>query len=404
MANDLHPLYPPLPTSAPAKPFLGLMPNRANQDPAGAVYEQDGYTIAIVEFDDQGVCYDRQQMLAMADALEQLRGRDPIIIVFTHGWRHDARSDDDNLKNFLLVLKQTAIDAPERPVFGIFAGWRGLSWCGPLIEYPTLWGRQEAAWRVALGSIREMFGRLRLFRNAERDAGRHPLLVMIGHSFGGLITYSAVAQSLIEAATTPAGELIPSFADLVLLVNPAFAATRYLPIYDQISGRHDFARDQPPIFVSVTAHNDWATGVMFPIATFIPTLSESARGWRQRQAMLMTMGHLHWLRTYELTAPGVTTKANRQRRFQPGVRGRAAVPATLSVSDVELVRFRGGAELQRLGGADPNNPYWVVGATPTVVDGHNGIWGEVFVEFVYDLVAAHVARQHRSAETAPQPA
>jgi hypothetical protein len=42
---------------------------------------------------------------------------------------------------------------------------------------------------------------------------------------------------------------------------------------------------------------------------------------------------------------------------------------------------------------DSHNPFWVVGATPTVVDGHNGIFGHVFVDFVFHLVASHAAQQ-----------
>jgi hypothetical protein len=157
MANDAHTAYPPLPKPARAKPLLGVAPNAASQNPTGTVYAQDGYTLAIVEFDDQGVCYDRKQMQAMADALPALSGRAPIIIVFTHGWRHDGRSDDENLTNFCLALQQTAIDAPDRPVLGVYAAWRGLSWCTGAIEIPTLWGRQDAARRVALGSIRDVW-------------------------------------------------------------------------------------------------------------------------------------------------------------------------------------------------------------------------------------------------------
>ena len=44
--------------------------------------------------------------------------------------------------------------------------------------------------------------------------------MIVGHSFGGMIVFSALAQSLIEAASAPVGRLTPGFADLVLLVNP----------------------------------------------------------------------------------------------------------------------------------------------------------------------------------------
>ena len=71
-----------------------------------------------------------------------------------------------------------------------------------------------------------MFGRLRHYRNHRRKHGGSPLLVIVGHSFGGLVVYSALEQSLIEAASVAADHVVPSFADLVLLVNPAFTAMR----------------------------------------------------------------------------------------------------------------------------------------------------------------------------------
>ena len=89
---------------APVKmrPPAGIMPNAQHQTfhgfMTGAPYE-----LAIVEFDDQGRCYDRGQMDAVAKRLEALApehgasAEDVILIIFVHGWKHDARSDDDNL-------------------------------------------------------------------------------------------------------------------------------------------------------------------------------------------------------------------------------------------------------------------------------------------------------------------
>ncbi len=81
--------------------------------------------------------------------------------MFVHGWRHNGRSDDSNLESFRELLTQTSLDAAGRPVFGVFVAWRGLSWYGPdflPVDYATFWTRKEAALRVALGSVRELFG------------------------------------------------------------------------------------------------------------------------------------------------------------------------------------------------------------------------------------------------------
>lgn len=317
-------------------------------------------------------------------ALEPLSGQGAVVVVFVHGWKHNAYSGDDNLKAFRGILAQTARETPERPVFGVFIGWRGLSWYGPgflPIENVTFFTRKEAALRVALGSVRELLGRLRDFCNRERSAAKEPVLVIVGHSFGGLIVHSAVAQSLIEAAATVQGRLVPSFANLVLLVNPAFEAARYLPIYEQIKDNERFVPNQPPVFVSVTAQNDWATGYAFPVGEALATIGESTRGRRQRQALLRTMGHLDWMRTHELSA-------SRQPHAHPRAADRRADLVTSAEARWTSPQ---GAVLTRLPGFPPENPFWVVRATREVINGHNGVFGAVFVGFVHDLVATHMA-------------
>ena len=232
---------------APVEPrkLAEIMPNAQHQTFHGFMTGAP-YQLAIVEFDDQGRCYDRGQMDAVAERLNSLapedrpaQGQDVILVVFVHGWKHDARSDDDNLSAFRVLLKETvqheqataSPGAKARQVLGVFVGWRGLSefGLGDAIADATFWGRQAAAQRVATGSPRELFGRLRHYRNRRRKQGGNPLLVIAGHSFGGMIVFSALAQSLIEAASAPAGKMVPQFADLVLLVNPAIEGSRYLP-------------------------------------------------------------------------------------------------------------------------------------------------------------------------------
>jgi hypothetical protein len=385
------------------RPPFGLIRNKPHQNPAGAVFTEQGYTLAIVEFDDQGVCYDRQQMHALTAALQPLKGRGPVILVFVHGWKHYGSSDDSNLQAFHKILAQTALETPDQPVLGVFVAWRGLTWYGPSflpVEDLTFFSRKEAALRVALGSVRELLGRLREFRVDEitKPDTPAPVLVVVGHSFGGLIVYSAVAQSLIEAAATPQGRVVPSFANLVLLVNPAFEAARYLPVFQQIKDNDSFVPNQPPVFVSVTAQNDWATGYAFPLGESLATIGESTRGRRERQALLHTMGHLDWMRTHELSAPGIHLRASQQPHPHPR---EATRRADLVTSAQATFASSQGAVLTRLPAFPPDNPFWVVRATPEVIDGHNGIFGEVFVGFVHDLVATHMAHARSGGDPGP---
>jgi hypothetical protein len=264
------------------RPPAGIMPNAQHQTfhgfMAGAPYE-----LAIVEFDDQGRCYDRGQMDGVAKRLDALApedgasAEDAILVVFVHGWKHDARSDDDNLTAFRVLLKETVEYEKEaaspgvrpRPVLGVFVGWRGLSdfGLGDIVADATFWGRQAAGQRVATGSVRELFGRARHYRNRRRKHGGNPLLLIVGHSSGGMIVYSALEQSLIQAASAPAGRMTPEFADLVLLVNPAIEGARYLPIYDLVNEPAFKARatKQLPVFLCAQAENDQPVGLVFPL-------------------------------------------------------------------------------------------------------------------------------------------
>jgi hypothetical protein len=70
------------------------------------------------------------------------------------------------------------------------------------------------------------------------------------------------------------------------------------------------------------------------------------------------MGHLAWMRTHELSLRGPS----------------------------EAVGEFGSAQLRRIRFSE-HNPFWVVGATPDVINGHNGIWQQPFI----DLTGASAA-------------
>jgi hypothetical protein len=61
MFSDLLQRYAPLPEQDRARKLFGLILNQPHQNPGGAVFAERGYLLAIVEFDDQGLCYDRRQ-------------------------------------------------------------------------------------------------------------------------------------------------------------------------------------------------------------------------------------------------------------------------------------------------------------------------------------------------------
>jgi pimeloyl-ACP methyl ester carboxylesterase len=346
------------------RPLFGIMPNAPHQ--SAGVLTGAPYDLAFVEFDDQGLCYDREQMDAVTRRLDGMRmtRKDAIVLVFVHGWKHDARTDDDNLSSFRIVLAQTAAfeqaeaakgGADARPVLGVFVGWRGLTAFGPsdLIADATFLGRQEAGHRVSTGSARELFGRLRHYRNSRLNNQGKPLLIIAGHSFGGMIVFSALAQSLIEAASDQDLVMDSRFADLVLLINPAIEGARYLPIYDLVY-KSDFVQTstpQLPLFICVQADNDRAVGWAFPLGNAANGVEEAAIGDLEQRCITHGLGFIDEFRTHRLDAPSAN----------------------------------GTAVLDPPGLKQPS-PFWVVRANPGVIDGHSGIWQASFKAFLASVV------------------
>ena len=346
---------------------------------------------------------------------------DPFIIVFTHGWKHSAADDDANVVAVRRLLHAAAhteqlrpADGRARRIVGLYIGWRGLTlhWLG-LLETVTFWGRKGAALRVALGSVREVFARLRRFRvdAGLQRKGSGTRLVLVGHSFGGLIVHAAVAEYLVESVAAPGTDPVAPFGDLTVLVNPAFEAARYHPLHSVVARRR-FAPRQPPVFISLTASNDAATGAAFPIGRLLDPWRGPSIGKREHDATLDTMGHVLWMQTHEITLgkarlpagipPDHKTHlddAERQRVLDQEDADFRAFVRDKADADGHLLpgwsrQYTWGALLREVRpqpgedetGIVPDNPFWVVRAAPEIIDGHGGIFGDAFLDFLRQVI------------------
>jgi hypothetical protein len=120
-----------------------------------------------------------------------------------------------------------------------------------------------------------------------------------------MIGCSALAQSPIEAASVPADEVTPRFADLVLLVNPrssAHATCQYMILRKSGHSQAESAPNLP--FSSVPrpltiGPRDW------PLPSATPLPAESYLDRRERQTMINTIGHLPWFKTHDLIGDSV---------------------------------------------------------------------------------------------------
>jgi Alpha/beta hydrolase family len=355
--------------------------------------------------------------------------------VFVHGWKHNAAWDDGNLQSFRELLKGVAhaedASGTKRKVLGIYVGWRGLGVQIPLLKELTLYTRRTSATHVALGTARELFATLRDLqerRNGAAAAPRRTRLIFVGHSLGGLILYSAFSQYFVSGVEKipflEANQQAQSFGDMVVLINPAFEASRYEPLHRVVSQQKAFPSNQRPIFVSITAENDWATKRLHPIFRAVGTVFEEYSVDAQSrqlevEANLNTMGHISRYRTHELgLEPTPEDAAVRSRESpkqlitqiskhvsapRPGIwredceRRRGFYKTYLHQGHLDKNwkwYFNGGARLQHAPGVqnmneNPDNPVWVVKAEKTIVNGHDGIFAAPFLDFLRQLYEIH---------------
>lgn len=407
------------------------------------------YSLAFVEFDDQGWLYRPEQMDRLFEFLHE-EARDDrsnlLVLVFVHGWRHNAEAADGNVESFRRTLaamydldtgkgqaakvraleKGAAAVPPEKPrkVIGIYAGWRGKSLEGPdLWEILSFYDRRFTADHVAKGSMRELFARLRHFQRAfAAQDSKDPKVRMaiLGHSFGGLVVYNALAEYLIESAISAPSKrgstgqqdiAVKPFADMVMLINPAFEGSRYEPLHRVVSMRA-YAPGQPPVFVAVTTDNDQATRYAFPIGRWINTVLEKEVDAKQKEANVNTVGHIERYRTHLLAscddkdnAPGGETNCVCSDAWGPGESGisdevvkaeeekAAEFRAAWSGTDGKLRSgwtryFCGGVKLTHLPNGenrDPDSAFWIVYTDQSIIDGHNGFDKPAFRFFVRQL-------------------
>ncbi len=394
-------------------------------------YPGRSFLLGFVEVDDQGRPYIRDQIPALFNRIEQeARYQDLSIVIFVHGWKHNDAPSDTNVLAFRHLLQQMAVMElqrapiywPARKVVGIYIGWRGLSAdAGEISEDLTFWTRMAAAHRVAEGAVREVLARAKALRDAVDAASwpghqdhRNTRLVTIGHSFGGLIVYTALSQYFIDravqtemapfarslaSAPAPASQAesgeIAGYGDLLVLVNPAIEAMRFEPIRELIENRRGpegFAPNQNPVFVEVTSDADWATGIAFPAGRLVNTTFESFTSDGERREAMSSLGHYPPFWTHRLKGPMAQADQDPQpppidvdqecvdfKRFNTEERVHGYLKPGWQR------RYRTGAVLTANSKFDPNDPFWIVATDQSMIEGHSDIEEPIFVDFIRQL-------------------
>jgi len=308
----------------------------------------------------------------------------------------------------------------ERRIVGLYVGWRGDSRKGKLLRNLTFFGRKNTAHKVGSDAVTEWIVRLKELQrekvNAERDRGLNyrTRLVIVGHSFGGALVFSATSQLLMERlAVADAREgPVEGLGDLVVLVNPAFEAARYQPLHANITEPErepPYGEDQKPVLAVFTSTGDTATGNLFPLGRFLSAKKDDYRtdslGELEKRSNRSAVGHFSEFRTHHL-APNAGTPPPEKVNDEAegcGCPYLPKAPEELRMTDQDMAEME--VELQRLrderksGGAmkfstatlepkqgSPFSPLLMVSVDDSIIQGHNDIYRPAFIKFLTDFI------------------
>ncbi|WP_236960293.1 hypothetical protein [Methylobacterium durans] len=251
-------------------------------------------------------------VITQLDALKQhLSTGSNYVLVFVHGWRHDARIGDGNVADLRLYaahvarfLQQRCPTDPkacETKVTAIYVGWRGArvdeqglrdllgdavgGFFGSVSAAATLFDRKpvsEAVAPAAISALRSIESVL----VAPRSDGsqRNNRMIVAGHSLGGNMLATGLKDDVLKAVRRHAfgRTLPPVLGNLVVLINPASEASKWTAIqravWERVALRADehtpvdevvrdtgfFPPEQRPVLISVTAALAFPAGGLRP--------------------------------------------------------------------------------------------------------------------------------------------
>jgi len=375
------------------------------------VNPQDGYTLGFVEFDDDGRFYDQRQADALLNSL-QASQQPQYVVLYTHGWRHNAKDSDNNVRRFKESLRDIKLRNPHYRVIGVYLGWRGETVETPWLRALTFWSRRSVSERLGQKQFLDFL--LNVEAVVKHDANPDNRLLSIGHSLGASVMLNALQPVWLQRLQLGRGDQA-RFGDLVLLVNPAVEARRFADLraaVRRIAATNRLAHTNPLVVVA-SSEADNITKNMFTYSRAVPAWFESVLdpieqvdipGASQWDLAATAVGHFRGFITHRLEA--TATASTNQACTVNAASGIDASPTVLTLDrptgiivDAGVWRVADGLQLRPMAELPMADPLWVVQTDKYVLPNHGFMaqkpfW--CFIEAALSLAVSHGAALARN--------
>jgi len=247
--------------------------------------EKNSFTLSFLEFNGEGDLRNEEQL---RDVLELVSSGQHFVIVYVHGWRHDAGKDDNDVRKFRTslaysrqFLNQRCIERKrfcDHKVTGIYVAWPGrgrfdckYKICNITVA-PSLIGRKKVSDGLGDKVVNTLIEIDDNLKSNEIHLNRFSSnrMLVTGHSLGGNILAAGLKKRYVTAVSKhePKQLIQSELGDLVVLFNPASEANNWTEIQEATRDRMDFKRPhhrhniqshsfysslQPPIYISLTS-------------------------------------------------------------------------------------------------------------------------------------------------------
>jgi hypothetical protein len=353
--------------------------------------------IGFVEFNEAGKPYDSSVVDSVIEKIEvasRTSRKNLLMVVFIHGWHHNAEQTDRNViefKQFLLDLQTDetkVLVGRERDVIGIYMGWQAKATDSRIVQLLSYRAKKELGLETGLAGVRDVLARLASLRSSNQNNR----LVLIGHSFGGGVLYSAVETKLIAELSD--SDLIrqKAYGDLVILMNPAIEAARLVELH-KIASSKTFSKCSSLAMASFTSEADTALSEQFPKGMQLFYADQLASS-SEPELLTTPYGRYpkfsHYRLSLEENVPVETSLSNESfakalptwDKFRQAKAGFQLGPIMLTHTDTN------GTESRKFVGF----PILNTSVSSGLIQQHNEIWDPKFAYFIRGLVGMEFAK------------